>query len=141
VLEEIAKQFAQHRGINLQPYKSGIMGYQDPFTVWRSLRGRKEKLFVKKQFPPSPDIFESGIYVLAAPGGKEGILTVTVINGCLKDYLALLQGAQDNLSKALYQSLSGYLDGGKEPFTVIREQLIGVNLNDVSTLLPRFYPH
>src|SRR3989344_4258158 len=136
-LEEIAKQFAQQQGIELHQYKAGVLGYQDPFIVARSLRGRKEKLFVKKQFPASPNIFESRIYVLATPGGKEGILTVTLINGCLKDYLALLQGAPDNLGKALYRSLAGHLDNGKGPFTVIREQLIGVNLNDVSDLLPR----
>ena len=140
-LEEIARQFAQQREIYLNRYKLGVMGYHHPFIVGYSLRGRKEKLFVKKQFPPSQNIIESGIYVLSTPGGNEGILTVTVINGCLKDYLTLLQGAQGNLCKALYRGLYGHLDSGDGPFAVIREQLIGVTLKEVSDLLPRFYPH
>ena len=55
-LEEIAKQFAQQWRIDFGFYRSGIMGYQYPFKVGRTLRGKKEKLFVKKQFPPSPNI-------------------------------------------------------------------------------------
>ncbi len=142
-LEEMARQFAQQWDIDLGSYKSGIMGYSDPFMIGYSLRRKRERLVVKKKFPPLPGLVESGIAVLSTPGGNEGILTATVINGRLKDYLALLQGAaEDNLCKALYRGLSGYLDSGNGLFAVIREQLIiGVTLKDVSDLLPRFYPH
>lgn len=138
-LEEIARQFAQQRKIALGGYRSGIMGRCYPFRVGHSLRGKKERFFVKKNFPPS-NIIESEILVTTAPSSNEGILTVNIVNGCLKDYLALLQGAQDNLGRVLHRTLSNYLNNQYDPLTVIREMYIGVNLPDITNLLPRFYP-
>lgn len=138
-LEEIARQFAQQRKITLGRYGSEIKGHSYPFGVRHSIQRKKESFFVMKNLPPST-IIESEILVTTTSGSNEGILTINIVNGCLKDYLALLQGTQDNLSRVLHRTLSNYLNQEYDPLTVISEKYIGVNFSDITNLLPRFYP-
>lgn len=139
-LEKLAQQFASQQEIYLSKYQDGVMGYHHPLLVGYSRNGKKERLFVRKKFPPFSDIVESRISVLSTPSSDEGIITVNVINGCLRDYLTLLQGSQDGLGKALYNHLSACLDQKNDPLEVIRNQYLGVTSVHVADLLLRFYP-
>ena len=138
-LEEITKDFARQRGIHLAGHRLRLIGYHDPLLVRYRNHGKKEYLSVQKNFPPFSKTIESDV-LFVTQGGKEGILSVTIIYGCLTDYLALLEESKDGLGKALYKALHPYLNKKRDPLTSVRNRFLGVSTDHLTALLPRFYP-
>ena len=136
-LEEITKDFAKQRGIYLAWHRSRMIGYHDPLFVGYRNHGKKETFHVQKEFPPFSKTIESDI-LFVTQSGNEGILSVSIIYGCLTDYLALLP--EDGLGKALHKALFPYLSKNKDLLSSVRNRFIGVTTDHLATLLPCFYP-
>lgn len=92
-LENLARDFAQQQDIRLRPNNQGLLGRKDRYTVGHWDNGKRENTFVFKRFPPFPGKYESTVVIYKE--GKEEILKVKVLYGCLEDYITQL----DKVSK------------------------------------------